>query len=219
MKLQSVVLTAGLFGMALLLSNCASLTGFQDGRSVGQNNGDLSASLNLAQTPDFNDWEDQNDSVGNIPNLFFPNIEFGGRYGISEKVDLTLRMNTTLNLGVGAKFQVIGDRESQVAVALGAEIGTFGLISGLWNVQVPVYFSIHPKENLAWYLSPRFIHQFETYTGSGFGLTYVGGNTGFLFGNRNKFGLDIGYYRAGTDGESIGIIQFGLGGRFALGDN
>lgn len=219
MKLQSLLLTSCLFGLALLLSNCASLTGYQDGRSVGQNNGEISVSLNLAQTPDFNDWEDQNDSFDVIPNIYFPNFEFGGRYGIAEKVDLTIRVNTTLNLGVGAKFQVVGDRESQVALALGAEIGTFGLISGLWNVQVPVYFSIHPKENFAWYLSPRFIHQFVTYSGADAGLTYVGGNTGLLFGNRNKFGLDLGYYRAGTNGESIGIIQFGLGGRFALGDN
>jgi hypothetical protein len=219
MKKQPLFLMLALAGFALLFSNCASLTGFQDGRTVGANNGELTASLNFSQSPDFDDWDDQNDSVDVIPSLFFPSFEFGGRYGVAEKVDITLRMNTNLNLGFGAKFQVVGDRESQFALALGAEVGTFGLVSGLWNVQVPVYLSVHPKENLAWYLTPRFIYQFTTYTGAENGLSYTGGNTGLLFGKRNKFGLDVGYYRIGTNGESIGALQIGFGGRFALGKN
>lgn len=219
MKKHTLLLCFGLAGLLFAFSNCASLTGFQDGRTVGQNNGEFSASLNFAQSPDFNDWEDQADTIADIPNIFFGNIELGGRYGLAEKVDLTFRFNTTLNVGIGAKFQVVGDRESPVALALGAEIGSFGLVSGLWNVQVPVYFSLHPQENFAWYLSPRYIHQFESYSGADFSLSYVGGNTGLLFGKRHKFGLDVGYYRVGTDGESVGALQFGLGGRFAFGNN
>lgn len=218
MKQQSWFLLLVLAGLALLFSNCASLTGFQDGRTVGQNNGELSASINFSQSPNFNDWEDSSDST-NIPTLLFPSIEFGGRYGVAEKVDLTLRMNTNLNLGLGAKFQVVGDRESSFALALGAELGTFGLISGLWNVQVPLYLSVHPTENFAWYLNPRYIYQFSSFAGAENGLSYTGANTGLLFGNRNKFGLDIGYYRIGTNGESIGALQIGFGGRFAFGNN
>lgn len=219
MNKHTLLLFFGLAGLLFAFSNCASLTGFQDGRTVGQNNGEFSASLNFAQSPDFNDWEDQNDSFGIIPRIFFPSIELGGRYGIAEKVDLTLRLNTTLNIGLGAKFQVVGDRESQVALALGAEVGSISLISGLWNVQIPVYFSLHPQENFAWYLSPRYIYQFESYSGADFSLSYVGGNTGLLFGKRHKFGLDFGYYRVGSEGDNIGIVQFGFGGRFALGNN
>lgn len=206
-----------LLGTAIFLTNCASLTGFQDGRTVGKNNGELSASINFSQSPNFNDWEDQDSFATDIPNFFFPNFEFGGRYGIAEKVDITLRMNTNLNLGLGAKVQVLGDQESVAALALGAEVGTFGLISGLWNVQVPVYFSVHPKENFAWYLTPRYIYQFTSYTGAENGLRYVGGNTGLLFGRRHKFGIDVGFYDVGTDGASLGLLQVGVGGRFALG--
>jgi hypothetical protein len=209
----------GLIGLLFAFSNCASLTGFQDGRTVGQDNGEISVSLNVASSPDFNDWEDQNDSIVDIPNLYFANLEFAGRYGVAEKVDITLRLNTNLNVGLGAKFQVLGDRESQVALALGAEVGTFGLITGLWNVQVPVYFSVHPKENFAWYLSPRFIYQFSSYSGADVGLSYMGGNTGLLFGKRHKFGLDVGYYNISTDGRNTNALQFGLGGRFAIGKN
>ena len=74
-----------LLGLSVLFSNCASLTGFQDGRTVGQNNGEFAVSLNVAQSPNFNDWEDLGDSVNvDIPTLFFANMEISGRYGVAE---------------------------------------------------------------------------------------------------------------------------------------
>lgn len=202
----------------IFLSQCASLTGFQDGRSVGKSNGEISASLNLSQSPDFNDWEDAGDSIS-IPNFYIPSLEFGGRFGVAEKIDLTFRFNTNLNIGLGVKAQVVGDRESKVALALGAEAGTFGLITGLWNFQVPVYFSLHPTQKFSWYLTPRYVYQFSSFVGADSGANYIGGNTGLLFGERNKFGLDLGYYRLGAGGESIGLLQIGIGGRFAIGKN
>ena len=209
----------GLLAIAVLFSNCASLTGFQDGRTAGQDRGDLTASLNVSQSPDFNDWADQDDTVQSfIPDLFLPNIEIGGRYGIAENLDINIKVNTYLNLNLGAKYQFFGDRESPTALAVGLEVGTFGLVSGLWNVQVPLFFSVHPSERFSWYLSPRYIYQFTAYTGAGVGLNYLGGNTGFFFGDRHKFGLDIGYYNVGnrTLNGSTGLVQVGIGVRFSL---
>ncbi|MBP6184158.1 MAG: hypothetical protein KA479_04405 [Saprospiraceae bacterium] len=217
--MKSLLQMTGLAAMALLLSNCASLSGFQDGRTVGKDKADLSVSLNLSQSPDFNDWEDQDDSLEtDIPNLFFPSIEVGGRYGVAENFDINMKLNTNLNISVGAKFQLLGGQESMTALAVGAEVGTFGLVSGLWNVQIPVYFSLHPSERFSWYLSPRYIYQFTSYAGADNGLNYIGGNTGILFGRRHKFGLDVGYYNVGNsdlDG-GIGLLQIGVGGRFSL---
>ncbi len=208
-----------LFGATVLfLASCASLTGFQDGRTVGKDNGDFYASLNFSTSPNFNEWEDDT-AVVDVPTLTIPNLELGGRYGVGEKVDVTLRLNTNLNVGIGAKFQVIGDRQSPFAMSLGAEVGSFGIVLGLLNVQVPVYLSVHPSESFSWYLTPRYIRQFSTFAGVENGLSYLGGNTGLLFGKRNKFGLDIGYYRLGGIENSIGLVQFGLGGRFAFGKN
>lgn len=203
----------------LLFTGCASLSGLQDGRTVGENNGEFSASLNFSQSPDYVEWESRADTAGEIPNLFIVTGELGGRYGVSENVDITLRMNTMFNLGLGAKVQVLGDRESPTALSVGAEIGSFALWLGLWNFQLPVYFSVHPSDNFAWYCSPRYIYQFASYAGAEAGVTYFGGNTGLLFGRRHKFGLDLGYYRISSFGESIGALQFGLGGRFVFGKN
>ncbi|MFM9951310.1 MAG: hypothetical protein ACKV1O_25470 [Saprospiraceae bacterium] len=220
MKNQLLFIALLLAGMAAF-TGCASLTGFQDGRTLGQDNGELGVSLNFSQSPDFNDWEDiAEDSVDvDIPELFFPSFEFSGRYGVADKVDIGVRLNTNLNLGVSGKFQVVGDSESQFAMALGAEVGTFGLVSGLWNVQIPVFLSVHPSERFAWYLTPRYIYQFTSYAGAGNGLSYLGGNTGIMFGGRNKFGIDVGYYSLSvseTEG-NLGLLQIGLGARFPLG--
>jgi hypothetical protein len=219
MKKQLLLPSLALAAISLFLSNCASLTGFQDGRTIGQGNGEISASLNVSQTPDFTKWKDQFDTITKIPRYFVPNIEVGGRYGIAEKFDITLKLSTTLNVGIGGKFQVIGDRQSKAALSVGAEIGTFGLISGLWNVQVPVYFSLHPSETFSWYVTPRYIRQFEVYSGVSGGVDYLGANTGLLFGNKNKFGFDLGYYNFSSGGISSGVLQIGIGGRFAFGNN
>ncbi len=217
--MKSLLQMTGLAAMALLLSNCASLSGFQDARTVGMDRADLAVSLNLSQSPDFNDWEELEDSINaDIPNFFFPSLEFGGRYGVAENVDINAKVNSNLNLSIGAKVQLLGDRESTTALAIGAEVGTFGLISGLWNVQIPVYLSLHPNERFSLYLSPRYIYQFSSYAGADAGLNYIGGNAGLLFGRRHKFGLDIGYYNVGNSNidNSIGLLQIGIGGRFSL---
>ncbi|MCE2789413.1 MAG: hypothetical protein LW630_05815 [Saprospiraceae bacterium] len=199
-----------------LSSGCASLTGYQDGRSLGEGNGEASVSLNFSQSPAFTDLEDSVD-VTYIPRLAFPNLELGGRYGLTDRLDLLLKLNTNLNVGVGAKYQLVGDRMSPFAMSLGAEVGTFGLVVGLWNLQLPAYFSYHPNEKISIYASPRYIYQFTTIGGLE-GWNYLGGNAGILLGKRNKFGIDLGYYQVGTiDTEKIGLFSVGMGGKFFFG--
>lgn len=207
------------FGLGLIfLSSCASLTGYQDGRSIGEGNGEAMISINGSQTPSFGDIDDGTNTI-EIPTFIYPNIEIGGRYGVTEKLDVTLRMNTSLNLGIGAKYQLAGDRTTKYAVGTGLELGTFGLVSGLWNAQVPLYLSLHPTEKFSFYLSPRYILQFATIGELG-GWNYLGGNTGILFGSKHKFGIDVGFYSVGaTDVDRINLITAGIGGKFAFGDN
>ncbi len=197
-------------------TGCASLTGYQDGRSVGEGNGEASVSLNFSQSPAFIDIEDSIE-VTSIPRLAFPNLELGGRYGVSDKLDVLLKLNTNLNVGLGAKYQVVGDRMSPFAMALGAEVGTFGLVVGLWNFQLPAYFSVHPNDRIAIYATPRYIYQFTTIGGVE-GWNYIGGNAGILFGKKHKFGIDLGYYKVGTiDASTIGLFSLGMGGKFFFG--
>ena len=207
-----------LCGIAFLLSDCASLTGFQDGRSLGKGTTEITGSLNFNTSPAFNDLD--NDSLGiDVPTIFAPNIEVGVKHGITEKIDIGLRLNTNLNIGFAVKGQVIGDDQSPFALGLGLEAATFGLVGGLWNIQVPVFLSVHPSEKFTAYLNPKYIYQFSSFADAEGGLSYFGSNAGLLFGKRNKFGLDFGYYSLGSGGnrDRVGLIQFGFGGRFAFG--
>jgi hypothetical protein len=207
-----------LFVTLVYFSSCATLTGYQDGRTVGEGNGEAMISLNISQSPEFSVIEDSFDNEF-IPRFIFPNIEVGGRYGVGEKLDLTLKVNTNLNLGVGAKYQILGDRTSDFAMAVGGEVGTFGLVSGIWNAQIPVYLSYHPSEKVALYASPRYILQFSTIGDIG-GWQYVGGNVGALFGSRHKFGIDLGLYSVGANGlNRVKLITAGIGGKFVFGNN
>lgn len=220
MKNQLLVF-AVFIAATMAFTGCASLTGFQDGRTLGKDGGEFGVSLNFSQSPDFDELEEQaEDSLTmGFPSLVLPSFEFAGRYGVAEKVDLGVRLNTNLNLGISGKFQVVGDQESTFALALGAEVGTFGLVSGLWNVQVPVFMSVHPSERLSIYFSPRYIYQFSSFAGAENGLSYLGGNAGLMFGSRNKYGIDVGYYdvSAGSDSGNLGLLQIGLGARFPIG--
>lgn len=207
-----------LCALMMTLSSCVSLSGFQDGRSIGKDNADLSFSLNVTQSPDF-DADDDLDEV--IHALAFTNVEIGGRFGVTETTDVSMRMNSSLAWSIGTKVQVGGDQNSKQAFSLGVEAGAFGFGFGdiiLWNLQIPFYFSLHPTERMTWYLNPRVIYQFVGFEG---GLGYAGGNTGLMFGSRHKFGLDIGYYSASDFGSSgsIGLFQIGIGARFKLGND
>ena len=69
------------------------------------------------------------------------------------------------HLNVGTKIQAFGDRESQTAAGAGLEVGTLGFAYRMWNVQIPLFFSVHPTEKFSWYLSPRYIYPFVASTG------------------------------------------------------
>jgi hypothetical protein len=211
-----------LIASLFLLNGCASLSGFHTGKTVGENNGEILLSLNLANAPDFTGDEEIDDAIGNV---FFPNIEFGGRYGVTEKLDVGLKLNTSLNLLVDTKYQIVGDQESPFAMAVGAGFGTFGLISvngALLNFQVPLYTSFHPADNVAIYLSPRYIGQFGlTVAGNSSLLNYLGSNFGVEFGRNDfRFGFDFAYYSLAnsnlSDDSDAQLLQFGIGAKFLI---
>lgn len=216
MNLKTLFYLSAVVAVGLIFSNCASLTGYQTARTVGEGNGELIASLNVSQTPEFD--FDNNDTT-DVDNFFFPNLEVSGRYGVIEKLDIGLRLNTNLNVAVDAKYQFIGDRESPVAVAAGFGVGTFGLVAALWNVQVPLFVSFHPSEKVDIYIAPRYIAQFAAGDLSG-SLSYFGGNAGIMFGKRTKFGFDAGIYNISAARQDLlPIATFGFGVKIPFGNN
>ena len=105
------------------------------------------------------------------------------------------------------KYQLIGDDMSKFALGTGLEFATsLGL---LYNIQLPVNMSYYISDAVSINLSPRYVYQFPTgsFTTS---INYLGGNAGMLFGKKNKFGIDVGYYRVD---EGASLLTFGIGGK------
>lgn len=207
--------TTILFVFFIGWNGCASLSGFQDGRTVPAGTASITTSLSYSQSPDFERWRE--DTLGNRPRpISIPSAEFSFQYGIMDKFDIRFRFNTMLNVGLSTKYQFLGDHQSPIAVAAGLEIGTFGFISGLWNIQVPVYYSVHPVNWVTWYVSPRYIYQSSNWTGALAGLHYFGGNTGIFLGRKNQIGVEIGYFNMRSYGQHLSLVQFGIGGKFPI---
>jgi hypothetical protein len=206
-----------LVAVFLFLQSCASLTGFQDGKTLGDKNWEASASFSRGTTPDFTD----DSSAGDIDE--YANIELGARYGVSEKFDLGVKINSNLNFAIASKYQFYGDRHSKNAMSAGLEIGTFTIIAPLFNVQLPLFYSHHFSDKFSWNISPRIVAQFNIdnvrYNG---GILYYGGNTGFSYGKKHKLVLDLGVYNASVTEFDINkkstIYTYGLGARFFFGD-
>ncbi len=218
MKTQSHLILLGAV-ILILFYSCASTTGFQTGRTVGAEAGEISFSINGTRTPDFEALEDETDTDFNI---FVPNIEISGRYGISDKVDFGLRANTFLNILADVKVQIAGDQESPFAMSTGLGLGMFGFISGaggLFNFQVPVYASYHPSENVDLYVAPRYIGQWgTTFEESSSLLNYYGANFGFLTGRKVKFGIDLALFKLSNQDSDFDdtLFQLGFGMKFKI---
>jgi hypothetical protein len=208
---------------SIFMESCASISGLQDAKSVGENRTEITGALSLYKAPDFQD--DALDSGSSeIPIPLFPIAEVSGRYGLSEKFDIGLKINSVLNTGIHAKYQFLGDRNSKIAMAVGGEFGLFGLTTSLINVQVPLFFSYHPSPKISLYANPRYVYQAETslsLLGESASLNYLGGNAGLLFGTKHKFGIDIGYFGIGQGalGTDLSLFSIGLGGKFSFGGN
>ncbi|MBP7273112.1 MAG: hypothetical protein KA974_04685 [Saprospiraceae bacterium] len=132
-----------------------STSSFQDGRTVGKDNWELTASLNGTQSPNLTKDDDADDIIEEV---FFPSLEVFTSYGVAEKVDVGVKLTSTTVFIVFGKFQVLGDRTSKFALALGADIGTFALFPTFFNASGNVFLSAHPSENFTIYLNPRVMY-------------------------------------------------------------
>ena len=199
--------------VAFLMTSCASLTGFEEGKTLGQDNSEMGVSLNYVKAP--NIFDDDAGTPDEIDNIGFPNLEFNYKYGVTEKLDVGAKVSTNLNGSTYVKYQLVGDNTSKFALSPGLEVGT--ILGYAYSVGVPIYTSIYPTDNVTININPRFMYQFVS-AGATEGAAYIGGNFGLMFGKKNKFGIDVGYYNVGIAGENQALLTFGFGGRIRFGD-
>lgn len=168
------------------MSSCVSLTGFEEARVIGKDNSEIIVSANLAKYQETVDGD--SDELGVF--LILPNLEASYKRGLTDKIEVGARINGTLHTTAFFKYQLLEDDYSRFFLASGVELGTaFGLSS---NLAIPLYMSFYPTDDVTINFTPRYNYQF-LFESEGNGVGYLGGNFGLLFGEKNKFGFDIGY--------------------------
>jgi hypothetical protein len=187
-----------LFYLALIysLSGCLSITTLQSGKTVGKNNVDfvLNGSAGYFSQLSFGDIGEKE---------ILPVFEMAGKYGVTENFDMGLKLSSSMYFSPVIQQQFLGDKKSFFAASLGLESGInlgiflFGVFD--FYATVPLLASIHPKDNLSIYFSPRYTLKVESDIGfsESYSFTergknnYFGNSYGIIFGKEIKFAVDV----------------------------
>lgn len=188
-----------------ILSSCASITGFEEARTVGEGNHELNPSLNSVYLINY---------FGDSEEFFYPHLDLKYRYGITDKLDLGVRASSSLNIGAFAKFNFWDSEEMKMAAGAGLEFGS--TLASSFETHIPLYFSYFPNNNLTFNFSPRFISLDVQGLSRSRSYSYLGANMGMLIGRGNsRLGLDLGFFNS-VNGRKSYLITAGIGAKFRI---
>lgn len=198
---------------ALMFSSCFSFSNMQSGRSLGKGTSEINLSAGYIGISD-------GEVGGSIP-VF----EFGGRYGVSEKTDIGLKLSNFGTAIGSVKYQFAGTKESQFAAATGFGIGGSFIrfnIDGdrlsFFQYEVPLHLSFHPSEKFGVIFTPRYLGVGGAFAGDS-GLSHLlAFSPGIEFGKKFKLGIEFNMLVPVSDlALSEGFFtQFGIGFRYAF---
>jgi len=201
--MRLIIAVLGLF----FISSCAQLTRLDTARTIGKGNielgGQISAyGVNQIASPDLGGGA-------------LPFVTLNANTGITEKLDAMISVNTGGNVFLSPKYQIVGDQESQLAVALVPGIDMqLGLTDNvddgaiIFRPHFSTIISMHQDE-WALFFEPKYIYQDITKT------HFVGTTIGVDYSlERTSFALGISYFPVlgenSNPGERIYNIGFGI---------
>lgn len=197
-----------IFPVLMLLASCSSMSSMQTGRTVGKNNAEVGGGFSVCQFTAYPD---------SLPNktYTYPIFEFFGHYGLTEKMDVGMKFGFG-GVGGDLKYQIVGSQQSPFALSLGLILGYGSLTSTVDSTVVfqnrfsqtaiPLYFSYHPVENLAFYVTPRWDwrnagrpHKGTFLDVSVGGVAWFGASTGIRFGKKKGFFIEYSWLKSNSD--------------------
>jgi hypothetical protein len=198
--MKNLVKTLILSGTLLMvLAGCATMNGFEEGRALGKKNTELTLSASYAELANYLTYTEGSDDV---PKRFkMPVVEANVKVGVSDRWDVGGKVNSSLNLALYYRHQMIGDKTSRFALGSGLEISA--AFPTVFTVQIPVHMTYYFSEKLALNVAPRGVYLVgsekidgeESFFSTDAETTFLGGNVGLLYGKKVKYGIDLGLYR------------------------
>ena len=139
----------------VLISACVPLNSHQTGRTLGEHNYSFGGNYSLGKINSEQFFTIKENGTYHI-------AEVVGQFGISEKCDIGIKVNSTLHFTALGKYQILGNQSSKFAssVGLDAGIGPFGFVMGVisYSSALSSYNSYHINEKWAVTLSPRYLY-------------------------------------------------------------
>jgi len=203
----------------ITLQSCFTFTTLSNGRSIGKGNHEIMPSLASY-------YVDGTSTTPILPQLSYT-------YGLGKRLDVGANLSLAIT-GLHAKYQLIGDQESEFCMAAGVQYNYFGVrqksSSGtgdafrlsLSNLSIPLYTSWHPTERFALYLAPKAIRlggQGAAHADSAADVIWMMGVTpGLEFGGRARVVLEANIISPITTTENFSrsFATFAIGGKFRI---
>lgn len=154
--------------------------------------------------------------------LKLPLLEYIGRYGITQKLDAGIKIGIIGTSALDVKYQYFGTATSKAASSIGLGLGYVSVSANeaktkanIYDISVPFYFSLHPKEWVALYTNPKYICRMTlASTNSTSYSHWYGGTGGIRLGKRVAFIMEYTLFASDnskyilsqiTGGVSVGI--------------
>jgi hypothetical protein len=185
----------------IILNSCANLTSLQDGRTLKKGEIEIAPFVSVGKFKDnLPDGKVQNDDE----NYYAPLLGLRTRFGIAKNFDGGIVIDMSTNFGLASKYQFIGNIESKFNSSIGLDFGvnTFGILFDrfIYYYSVPLYLSYNPNKIFTVFVTPRFMNNSEYVfreqyskesTGKKYNINKFKISYGFLFGKKNKIGIEI----------------------------
>lgn len=190
-----VKISLAIFVIAFL-TGCASMSTMQTARTVGDGNFGMEFGGGAVNTEI---------PLGDLDTISFnaPFVEVGGKYGITEKLDVGAKLTLIGTATADVKYQFLGNNESLAAASTGLGIGYLSITSGdneskIFDIAVPLYLSLHPAPWFSLYTCPRYTLRINSYTttdDSGSSTSnWYGATAGIRLGKKVAFLIEYSYF-------------------------
>ncbi len=205
---------------ALLMTSCASLSSYQDARTLEQGKAQMfiGGGTYTEQYPEQSDQVAQAISEA-IEDYKTPLIEAGLRVGVMEKLDLGLKYTIPGGIVFDGKYQLLGGKEDVFAISSGAKVGYLSIkqtvtVDGQdqtseWttiDATVPLYLSYYPLSWLSVTVSPDYTFRHSTSSeGGSTNANVYGANASLKLGSDWGLVVEYGYHL--TDAEGVDAYQ------------
>lgn len=141
--------------LTLSFTACYTPVGIQSPHTVDKGKFSVTASIHAS-----NYFEDDANLFFGESNGFTGIGNIGLRYGLNEKLDIGIDINSLRGSLWDIKYEFLGSRATQFSATIGAGIHNWFLLprTGGSQLYFPLFLSYNPNENSSWFISPRYLH-------------------------------------------------------------